>query len=129
MVNLKGEHPATRTVENYYKAFSRKAGRRKNKYANCGRKAWKLTKETQKFVIKRLKQLRRDTVGRAKYVHDCAAIAWMLACMRAHLRACMRVACVSVIMFSVRPALLQPCSRCLRARRACGWTSPRCARP
>ena len=64
MVNLKGEHPSRRTVQNYYQAFSSKAGRHKTKYANCGRKAWKLTKETQKFVVKRLKQLRRDTVER-----------------------------------------------------------------
>jgi hypothetical protein len=64
VVNLKGEHPPIRTVENYYKAFSRKAGRHKTKYANCGRKAWKLTTEMQKFLIKRLKQLRRETVGR-----------------------------------------------------------------
>jgi hypothetical protein len=63
VVNLRGEHPPRTTVEGYYKAFSRKAGRHKTKYANCGRKAWKLTKEMQNFVIKRLKQLRRETVG------------------------------------------------------------------
>jgi hypothetical protein len=61
VVNLKGRHPTRRTVENYYKTFSRTAGRQKTKYAKCGRKAWKLPKETQAFLIQRLKQLRRDT--------------------------------------------------------------------
>lgn len=57
--NLKGAAPSPRLVAETYHKFSTTTGRRPYKYKNCGRKPWKLTKETRTFLIARLKQLRR----------------------------------------------------------------------
>ena len=60
--NLSEGHPTPRTCRNVYEAFSTQAGRRKSQYNNCGRQAWKLTVDTQRFLIKTLKKLRRQGV-------------------------------------------------------------------
>jgi len=57
--NLQKKKPKPRTCANYYKKFNRRAGRRKSNYEKCGRKAYKLTKEAEQFLVKRLKELRR----------------------------------------------------------------------
>ena len=63
LLNLKGEEPTPRTVANTVKAFScRWVGRRRFKYHRCGRKAWKLTPEIKRFLIKKLLELRKKVV-------------------------------------------------------------------
>ena len=57
--NLSGGVPTEQTVANYYEAFSSKLGRVITKYANCGRKPWKFTPETEKLLIKLLLRLRK----------------------------------------------------------------------
>lgn len=57
--NLRGQSPAPRLVADTYHKFSAKAGRRQYKYKKCGRKPWKLDKETKTFLVSRLKVLRR----------------------------------------------------------------------
>lgn len=62
VVNLENENPSWKTCSNVYKAFVRKAGRRKYKYYNCGRQAWKITQDVEKHLLRRLRQLRKTTV-------------------------------------------------------------------
>ncbi len=60
--NLQGRHPSGRLVARLYKQFSRKQGRRRYHYSNCGRKPWKLTKEVEAFLLRRLRALRKACV-------------------------------------------------------------------
>jgi transposase len=60
--NLRGESPSVQTVTNVYDSFAARHGRVKTKYANCGRKKWKMTPDIEKFVIRRLRQLRSKCV-------------------------------------------------------------------
>ena len=57
--NRMGHHPSVRTVGNCYRELNSKVGRRVYKYHRCGRPAWKVTKEIEAFIVKRLVQLRR----------------------------------------------------------------------
>ena len=57
--NLAGEHPTPRTCANYYRAFNSRIGRVRTKYANCGRRKWKITKEVEAYLLRRLKELRK----------------------------------------------------------------------
>ena len=59
VVNLQGEATTAQTVSRTITAFSRKIGRRRFGYHRCGRKPWKLTSDVQKFLIRRLLQLRK----------------------------------------------------------------------
>ena len=45
-----------------YKRFSKNTARSKYFYARCGRKRWKMTKEVQDFLVRRLLQLRKKVV-------------------------------------------------------------------
>jgi len=58
--NLLGGTTSEQNVNNVYKSFGAPAtaAYKKDKYENCGRKAWKLTKPVQQFLIKRLMSLR-----------------------------------------------------------------------
>ena len=42
-----------------YREFSRQQGRRIYKYKNCGRKPWKVSRAIEKFILKRLLELRK----------------------------------------------------------------------
>jgi transposase len=60
--NLKGM-PSTRGVATrVYKEFSARLGRRKFKYAACGRKRTKVTKQVTAYLVKQLKALRTKCV-------------------------------------------------------------------
>ena len=58
VTNMKGGHPTPRTVANVHRRFSSRLGRRPYKYHKCGRKPWKLSKSTERFLIRKLVQLR-----------------------------------------------------------------------
>ena len=62
VVNLKGEHPSEWQCRDLYKSFNRQLGRRKFKYANCGRKVWKVSADVKTFLVRRLLALRRSGV-------------------------------------------------------------------
>ena len=57
--NLLKKRPPVRTVADVYYAFNQKVGVRKFHYNKSGRKAYKLTKEMQLFLIRRLLYLRK----------------------------------------------------------------------
>ena len=56
---LFGGRPSARSCCLYYHSFSGKVGRRCCRYKNCGRNAWKLTRDVQRFLLQKLKQLRK----------------------------------------------------------------------
>ena len=60
--NLRGERPSLSTVQRCYRAFSVRGGRVRTKYANCGNKVHKVTKEMETFLVRRLRQLRTKMV-------------------------------------------------------------------
>jgi len=60
--NLKGERPSETQCRDVYNSFSRNLGRRKYKYANCGRAAWKATEEVQTYLVRRLLALRQTGI-------------------------------------------------------------------
>ena len=62
VTNLEGMTPLPRHVANTYRKFSRRQGRVRTKYAKCGRKPWKVTKEIEAYVVKRLTELRAECV-------------------------------------------------------------------
>jgi transposase len=62
VVNLAGKHPPTSTLSDLCKTFSNRRGSKPFKYKKCGRKPWKLPKETQRFIISRLRELRKTGV-------------------------------------------------------------------
>lgn len=77
--NLAGEQPSVGTCWEYYKTLSRSLGRRQSKYKNCGRKAWKLTADIQRYLLRTLRERRtqeecttktlQTAVARNKGVH------------------------------------------------------------
>ena len=56
---LFGGRPSARSCCLYYHSFAGKVGRRCCRYKNCGRNAWKLTRDVQRFLLQKLKQLRK----------------------------------------------------------------------
>ena len=62
VVNLKGEHPSETQCRDVVKKFSLKKGRKVYKYGQCGRKPWKVTRDVEQYLIRRLKQIRKHTV-------------------------------------------------------------------
>ena len=54
VVNVSGGHPSWVCVRETVQSLSVAKGRRQMKYDRCGRKPWKLTKEVQQFLIRRL---------------------------------------------------------------------------
>jgi hypothetical protein len=60
--NLQNKQPSATLVARYYKGFSARLGRRKSRYAKCGRKPWKVSKEIEAYVVARLRALRRQCV-------------------------------------------------------------------
>ena len=74
--NLRGERPSLSTVQRCYRAFSVRGGRVRTKYANCGNKVHKVTKELETFLVRRLRQLRTKMVctswiGRRDFSSTC----------------------------------------------------------
>ena len=64
--NLKGRCPTAHTVANMYRRFSSRLGRRPYRYHKCGRKPWKLSKAVERFLMKKLLQLRGEGACTAK---------------------------------------------------------------
>ena len=62
VVNLQGEEPSEWALSKVYREFNRNLGRCVYNYKNCGRKKWKVTQAVEKFLIKRLLQLRKVCV-------------------------------------------------------------------
>lgn len=60
VANLEGEHPSETQCRDVYKSFNRRLGRRKYRYAKCGRKAWKITKAVKNYLVRRLLAVRRS---------------------------------------------------------------------
>ena len=60
--NLEGHCPSTRACCDYYHKFHAPAGRRKSQYHKCGRKPWKLSPDVKKFLLRTLKQQRKQSV-------------------------------------------------------------------
>lgn len=58
----KDHHPSARQCREVYKAFSRKDGRRRYKYAQCGRKPWKVSPEVESFLVRKLLALRQRCI-------------------------------------------------------------------
>lgn len=59
--DLGGRKPRPRHCANTYRGFRRKLGRRPSKYANCGRVAYKATKEVIRCLVNQLKAQRRTS--------------------------------------------------------------------
>ena len=62
VITLKKKRPSERQCRNVYQRFNKKLGRCRSQYGKCGRKPWKITKEVEKFLIKRLLTLREEWV-------------------------------------------------------------------
>ena len=60
--NLKGKAPSVWLVRETYGRLSRKVGHRKYNYGKCGRQAWKVTKAVERFLLGRLRCLRKTGV-------------------------------------------------------------------
>ena len=60
--NLQGESPTAQCVSDYYDKFNARLGRARSKYGQCGRHAWKFTRETKAWIIKELLKLRKECV-------------------------------------------------------------------
>ena len=58
----KKTHPSISQCVEHVKKFSRKAGCVEYKYANCGRKPWKVTKDVETFLVRRLLALRTKMI-------------------------------------------------------------------
>ena len=58
-VTLRGETPLPRHCATIYRKFCRKVGRVRSNYHRCGRKPFKVDKKVDKFLISKLKTLRR----------------------------------------------------------------------
>ena len=54
VVNVSGVNPSWVTVRTTVEGFNVQKGCRKLKYSKCGRHPWKMTKDVQQFVIRRL---------------------------------------------------------------------------
>ena len=73
VVNREGEHPSWGTVRNICEAFSTAKGRRPYQYHKCGRKAWKLTRDVQRFVLRTLLAQRVKEVVTSSSLADAVA--------------------------------------------------------
>ena len=73
VVNIEGGNPTPQTCANVYNKFNRRAGRVKFKYSNCGRKAWKLTPPIVTFLLRQLRQLRRDALCTSTHLQQVLA--------------------------------------------------------
>jgi len=62
VVNLEGEHPSPWLVANIYKQRDSSLGYRKYKYDNCGRSPWKVDKSVEHFLVRKLLQLRKQSI-------------------------------------------------------------------
>ena len=73
--NLQQDNPSTQNVLNVYNRFSQPATStyKKNNYHKCVRKAWKLTEEVQKFLVKRLLSLRGKCICTSTTLQECLA--------------------------------------------------------
>ena len=60
--NRQGMRPSKQMVINIYRGFKAGKARRPYKYHRCGRKPYKLTSEAEKFLVKKLLQMRRKTI-------------------------------------------------------------------
>ena len=60
--NLAGKRAPRSTCQRVYKMFSARDGRVRSKYKNCGTKPHKVTKAVERFLLRRLRELRRKTV-------------------------------------------------------------------
>jgi len=60
--NLKGKKSCEDVVRRVHNKFSSKKGRVVYRYSRCGRKPWKITKAIGKYILQRLRQLRKKTV-------------------------------------------------------------------
>ena len=59
--NLQNKRPRPLHCANYYHSFNSRIGRRKQAYNKCGRTPYKVTPAVVKFLIRRLKALRRTS--------------------------------------------------------------------
>ena len=71
--NIRNQKPCQKTVERYYRAFSARAGRVRTKYGNCGQKPHKVTQEVERFLVKKLRQLRTKTVCTSRTLQHAVA--------------------------------------------------------
>lgn len=62
IVNRRGEQPSWVTVRDTVQGFSLAKGCREFQYGKCGRKPWKLTRDIQKYVIRRLVSCRASQI-------------------------------------------------------------------
>ena len=60
--NLKGGQARARHIANTFRLFNVRAGRRQYNYDRCGNKPSKCTKEVETYLVKTLKELRRESV-------------------------------------------------------------------
>ena len=64
--NRQGLRPSWKLCANTYAAFSTPRSRRPYRYANCGRRPWKVTKAVASFLVRRLLVLRRAGICTAR---------------------------------------------------------------
>ena len=62
VVALNGEAPSPTQCRRVCKEFRERLGRRPYRYRNCGRKAWKVTKEIETFLVRKLLVFRQKCV-------------------------------------------------------------------
>ena len=62
VVNLQGEPSTAGCVKRVYRRFNKKKERCSYGYSKCGRKRWKLTEDVQKYLVRRLLQLRNKVI-------------------------------------------------------------------
>ena len=62
VVTMAGTHPSIRTRQRVYASYNKKLGRRVFKFARCGRKRWKVTRNVEAFVVRRLRALRQRCI-------------------------------------------------------------------
>jgi len=60
--NLKGEKPTWKTVSNVYSKFNKRKGARQYQYFKCGRTATVFTPAVKKYLVQRLRELRKVCV-------------------------------------------------------------------
>ena len=59
VVNLVGAKPSPWLCREVYQSFNSRKRRRPYRYSKCGRKPWKISRENERFLLKRLLALRR----------------------------------------------------------------------
>ena len=60
--DLTGKNPKARLCRDTYQRFNRRLGRVVSKYQNCGRKPWKITMDVERYIVRRLKELRTTCI-------------------------------------------------------------------